>query len=128
MSDQLENQELNPFDDFPKRWRVSENGASLPAQRDYIDYHRYVDPEQYSTLDYTTIGLGNVWQQPRWPEVWFPDAFAGPMAELLCALEDGQPPTLSGHDNLITMALVDACYRSVEEHRAVEPREIVEST
>ena len=46
MSDQPENQEPNPLSNFPERWRVSENGALLSAQREYIDYHRYVDPEQ----------------------------------------------------------------------------------
>ena len=29
------------------------------------------------------------WHRPRWPEAWFPDAFAGTMAGLLRALEDG---------------------------------------
>ena len=27
-----------------------------------------------------------MWHSPRWDSVWFPDAFIGPMAELLCAL------------------------------------------
>ena len=34
-------------------------------------------------------------------------------------------PNLSGDDNLHTMALVDACYRSVRERRAVSPEEIL---
>ena len=43
------------------------------------------------------------WLQPRWPEVWFPDAFVGTMAQLLCALEDGdrtgdQRPRQPGDD------------------------------
>ena len=57
--------------------------------------------------------------------MWFPDAFAGPMAQLLCALEDGAEPEIGGRDNLKTMALVDACYLSVEEHRAVEITELL---
>ena len=72
-----------------------------------------------STIDYTTKSLGR-WEQPRWNEVWFPDAFAGPMAELLIALEEKREPTISGRDNLKTMALVEACYVSAREHRAVE--------
>lgn len=72
-----------------------------------------------STLDFTTTASG-IWHQPRWNEVWFPDAFLGPMAELLVALENGTEPSLNGADNLWTMALVDACYRSATEHRAVE--------
>jgi predicted dehydrogenase len=79
-----------------------------------------------STLDYTTTAEP-VWHQPRWDEVWFPDAFVGPMAQLLCAIEDNQPPEISGDDNLRTMALVEACYRSASEHRAIELAEILES-
>mgnify|MGYP003337190331 CR=1 FL=1 len=79
-----------------------------------------------STLDYTTTSA-NVWHQPRWNEVWFPDAFVGPMAQLLCALEDRSTPEISGDDNLRTMALVEACYQSAREHRAVEIAEVLES-
>ena len=77
-----------------------------------------------STIDYTTIDGGENWHQPRWDEVWFPDAFVGPMAQLLIALENQQEPEISGQDNLQTMALVEACYLSVSEHRAVELDEI----
>ena len=72
-----------------------------------------------STIDFTTTATGR-WHRPRWNEVWFPDAFVGPMAELLVALEEGVDPATSGDDNLSTMALVDACYQSSNEHRAVE--------
>lgn len=77
-----------------------------------------------STLDFTTTRRPGYWFQPRWKDVWFPDAFVGPMAQLLVALEEGSEPEISGRDNLGTMALVDACYRSAEEHRAVEIAEI----
>ena len=56
MSDQTTNQEPNPFGDFPKRWRASENGAPLPVQREYLDYHRYVDPEQCMQADVAETG------------------------------------------------------------------------
>jgi len=79
-----------------------------------------------STLDYTTLGNSGEWIKPRWDEVWFPDAFVGPMAELLLALEQEREPSIHGVDNLKTMALVDACYRSAREHRAVEPAEIID--
>jgi len=81
-----------------------------------------------STLDWTTVHQpdGAGWQRPRWEEAWFPDAFVGPMAELLRDLEGTAPATATGDDNLLTMALVDAAYRSAREHRAVEIAEIVE--
>jgi len=80
-----------------------------------------------STLDYTTIHQPGEWFCPRWKEVWFPDAFVGPMAEVLCALEDNRPTTLSGRDNLQTMAMVEACYQSAQEHRAIEISEVLSS-
>lgn len=96
-------------------WRVEgTSGTALGT----IGWPRY--PERCpSTIDFTTIELGT-WQRPRWNEVWFPDAFIGPMAELLVALETGTPPSLSGEDNLRTLALVDACYASAAQHRAIE--------
>lgn len=72
-----------------------------------------------STIDYTTTASAT-WHRPRWNEAWFPDAFAGPMLELLSALDEGREPAHSGDDNLRTMALVDACYRSASEHRVVD--------
>jgi len=47
------------------------------------------------------------------------------MAELLLALEEKREPSISGRDNLKTMALVDACYRSAAEHCAVEIAEVM---
>nr|MBC8291421.1 gfo/Idh/MocA family oxidoreductase [Planctomycetota bacterium] len=81
-----------------------------------------------STLDFTSTKPPGEWHKPRWDEVWFPDAFVGPMAQLLVALETDSEPEISGQGNLGTMALVEACYRSAEEHRAVEISEIQSGT
>lgn len=62
-------------------------------------------------------------QEPRWDLSWFPDAFLGTMAQLLVALERGEEPEIGGRDNLRTMALVEAAYRSACEHRAVSVSE-----
>jgi predicted dehydrogenase len=101
-------------------WRVEGTRGAARGTIGWPEYPRRAP----STIDYTTIAHGAEWIQPRWSEVWFPDAFAGPMAELLCALEEGGEPALSGRDNLGTMALVEACYVSAREHRAVEMAEI----
>lgn len=107
--------------DIGIRWRVEgENGLA----RGTIGWPGY--PARVpSTLDYSTTADAGAWQQPRWEEAWFPDAFSGPMADLLCALEQGTSPSVSGEDNLRTMALVDACYLSAREHRAVALEEIL---
>lgn len=102
------------------RWRVEGTDG---IARGTIGWPDYPAPTP-STMDYTTKLLPGDWLQPRWSEVWFPDAFVGPMAQLLVAIENNSEPEISGADNLKTMALVDACYRAVKEHRAVSINEI----
>ena len=107
--------------DIGIRWRVE---GTTGMARGTIGWPSY--PQRTpSTLDYTTTSSAGQWHQPRWDEVWFPDAFVGPMAQLLCALEEGTAPEISGEDNLKTMALVEACYRSAAEHRAVLMSEVL---
>lgn len=105
------------------RWRVE---GLLGMARGTIGWPSYPAPTP-STLDYTTTRQPGYWLQPRWKEVWFPDAFAGTMAQLLCALEEETEPEIGGADNLKTMALVDACYLSAKEHRAVQISEITKA-
>ncbi len=76
-----------------------------------------------STIRYAAKG-DQGFHQPVWSESWFPDAFMGTLAQLLLALETGREPVISGRDNLKTMALVEAAYRSVEQFRLVQVAEI----
>jgi predicted dehydrogenase len=55
---------------------------------------------------------------------WLPDAFLGPMADLMDAIATGRRPVTSGRDNLGTIAVVAAAYRSAEERRSVRLDEI----
>lgn len=103
------------------RWRVEGTEGMAKGTIGWPEYPKRTP----STLDYTTIRSGPQWVQPRWEEVWFPDAFVGPMAQLMCALEEKFEPELNGRDNLKTMALVDAAYLSAEERRSVEIDEIL---
>ncbi|MCM8539237.1 MAG: Gfo/Idh/MocA family oxidoreductase [Lentisphaeraceae bacterium] len=75
-----------------------------------------------STLTYSTTA-SKEWISPEWPEAWFPDAFLGPMSELLCALE-GEKPEVSGQSNLRTMLLVEACYMSAEQGQVINFKEL----
>ena len=75
-----------------------------------------------STIDWTTTKDDGAWHKPRWPEAWFPDAFAGPMAGLMIAIEKGAEPDISGRDNLKTIALCEAVLRGAHEHRVTVPR------
>jgi predicted dehydrogenase len=76
-----------------------------------------------STLHLATTAAPGAVIEPRWSEVWFPDAFSGTMGNLLGALQ-GAPLDISGRDNLPTMALIEAGYRSLETRRFVRVDEI----
>jgi predicted dehydrogenase len=51
--------------------------------------------------------------------MWFPGAFVGVMEQLQHAVDKGETPELNGADNLKTMALVEAGYRSIAQNRSV---------
>ncbi|TGP54952.1 Gfo/Idh/MocA family oxidoreductase [bacterium M00.F.Ca.ET.230.01.1.1] len=78
-----------------------------------------------STLIYaSTETTGGKWVSPSWETMWFPHAFIGVMEQLQYALKTGTPPALSVADNVKTMALVEAGYRSMAEGRTVRLSEI----
>jgi predicted dehydrogenase len=79
-----------------------------------------------STIDYHLRAEEGVWHSPRWNERWFPQAFAGTMGQLMKAIETGSEPEISGADNLHTMGLIEAAYRSAAERRAVELRGVLD--
>ncbi|HXE54905.1 MAG TPA: Gfo/Idh/MocA family oxidoreductase [Tepidisphaeraceae bacterium] len=108
--------------DIGIRWRVE---GTEGMARGTIGWPSY-PARTPSTIDFTSTRYGNCWFSPRWDQVWFPDAFIGPMADLMIAMEDHRQPAISGEDNLHTMALVDACYTSAREHRAVLLNEIIQ--
>ncbi|WP_240928189.1 Gfo/Idh/MocA family protein [Thalassoroseus pseudoceratinae] len=110
------------LNDIGIRWRIDgTNGIA----RGTIGWPAYPE-RQPSTLDFATDRQPGQWWKPRWNEVWFPDAFIGPMADLLSAISEDRMPMLNARDNLRTVALVDACYESARQHRAIDPREISE--
>ncbi|MCX8279030.1 Gfo/Idh/MocA family oxidoreductase [Phyllobacterium sp. 0TCS1.6C] len=78
-----------------------------------------------STLTYvsrkTTSGK---WVSPKWETMWFPHAFIGVMEQLQYAIQSGEPPALSVADNVKTVALIEAGYKSIDECRTVRLSEI----
>lgn len=58
------------------------------------------------------------------PGKWIPDAFYGPMASLMEAIQTNGSPITSAEDNLGTLRVVEAAYRSASEGRSVSPLEI----
>lgn len=57
-------------------------------------------------------------------EMWIPDAFVGPMASLMQAIEEDGVPFSDSADNLNTLRLVFGAYKSAAENRSVRPSEI----
>lgn len=107
--------------DLGIRWRVEGTEGMARGTIGWPDYP-WGSP---STIDFTTAQHKGYWFQPRWPQMWFPDAFVGTMGQLLLALEEDAEPEINGRDNLKTMALVDAAYLSAKEHRAVALTELL---
>jgi predicted dehydrogenase len=103
------------------KWRVEGTDGLAQGTIGWPSYPN-VTP---STIDFTTKRQPNTWFAPRWKEVWFPDAFEGTMGMLLEGLATGTEPAVSGRDNLKTMALLEACYKSMDQHRPVEIEEIL---
>ena len=78
-----------------------------------------------STLRYaSTSGTGGKWVSPEWETMWFPHAFTGVMEQLQHAVATGTEPALTVADNVRTVALVEAGYRSMAEGRTVKLSEI----
>lgn len=78
-----------------------------------------------STLRYASRKTtGGKWVSPKWETMWFPHAFIGVMEQLQYAVKSGEPPALSAADNVKTVALVEAGYRSIAEGRTVKLSEI----
>lgn len=103
------------------RWRVEGTDGLAHGTIGWPSY----PAKTPSTLHFTTKRQPGCWIEPRWKEVWFPDAFVGTMAQLLCAIEEGKEPEISGRDNLETIALCEAVYAAGQEHRMTTVREFM---
>lgn len=64
------------------------------------------------------------WISPDLEGKWFPHAFMGTMGELMRAIEEDREPENSVEDNLLTLQMVFAAYRSMAEGRPVALAEI----
>lgn len=115
-------------DDFESdifiKWRIE--GTQGLAQGT-IGWHDYPDGRP-STLSYCAPTTGGKWFTPKWETMWFSQAFKGVMEQLQYASKHHETPMLSGRDNLKTMALIEAGYRSLKEKRAISPEHIENET
>ena len=103
------------------KWRVEGTDGLAQGTIGWPGYPNTVP----STMQFATKRQRGCWISPKWTEAWFPDAFEGPMGELLASIAENRQPFINARDNLHTIALLEACYRSLDEHRPVSPEEIV---
>ncbi|MGN0993562.1 MAG: Gfo/Idh/MocA family protein [Butyricicoccus sp.] len=101
--------------DLSIRWRVEGTEGTAMGAIGWPYYPALVP----STFRITSTHLPTGWLVPTWDTTWFPDAFAGTMASLMRAIEDDAEPEISLDDHEKTMRCVEACYRSIDEERAV---------
>jgi predicted dehydrogenase len=57
---------------------------------------------------------------------WFPDAFQGPMSDLIAAIDEGRKPEVTPQDNFSTVAMTSAMVKSSQEGRVVSRAEMLE--
>jgi predicted dehydrogenase len=76
------------------------------------------------TLAYASRSEPRTWHEAQLSTWWIPDAFAGPMASLMEAIQTDGEPLTAGADNLGTLRTVFASYRSAAEGRTVSLNEI----
>jgi predicted dehydrogenase len=101
------------------KWRVEGTDGMAQGTIGWPHYPNAVPSTIEFTTRSTTQPATPAMTAPQWKEVWFPDAFAGPMGELMDSITMDREPVIGGRDNLKTMALVEAAYRSLKEHRPV---------
>lgn len=77
------------------------------------------------TLRYASRQEPDRWHDAALTTWWIPDAFVGPMASLMTAIQTDGEPVTSAKDNLGTLQTVFAAYRSAEEGRVVQLAEIL---
>jgi predicted dehydrogenase len=103
------------------KWRMEGTDGVAQGTIGWPDYPN----GSASTLRYASrSATGGEWMTPSWSTRWFPQAFAGVMEQLQHAVATGAALDLPGADNVHTMRLVDAAYRSLRERREVALSEI----
>ncbi|MCB8881191.1 Gfo/Idh/MocA family oxidoreductase [Acidisoma cellulosilytica] len=99
------------------KWRVEGTAGIAQGSIGWPDYPN----GSPSTFRYSSqVTTDGKWVEPTWTTRWFPQAFAGVMEQLQYALATDTHPALSAEDNLATMALIEAAYRSVSDQRTVK--------
>ena len=104
------------------KWRVEGTAGMAEGTIGWPGYPARVP----STIRFTTSKSPAVGSRPLGRKFGFPTPSRAPWENSCAAWKRAANPSLSGRDNLNTVALVEACYRSLDQHRPVRPAEIKE--
>jgi predicted dehydrogenase len=85
------------------------------GQPDTCEVHLHDDPPER-------------WHSLTLKHLWIPDAFIGPMASLMEAIQTDGTPITSAEDNLNTLRIVEAAYQSASEQRSIRPFKVCDET
>lgn len=66
------------------------------------------------------------WESHHVEQAWFPDAFIGTMGSLLECINTGKTPQTHPSDNIETLRLANAAYRSASEAVGVDPSTVTD--
>ncbi|MFC5653820.1 Gfo/Idh/MocA family protein [Paenibacillus solisilvae] len=80
-----------------------------------------------SQISYMSKRLDSRWHSPELAGSWFPGAFKYTMNEMFLTLSSGIESMITGMNNLETMAMMEACYASLQEKRSIPINEIIQS-
>ena len=86
--------------------------------------YNYPDGRPDTLQVHSTRVASETWFDIALEGLWIPDAFIGPMASLMDAIQHDTTPITDATDNLNTLRVVHAAYQSAAEHRSIRPEEI----
>jgi predicted dehydrogenase len=111
------NQE-NPAGDNEARFRIDGSAGSIKGDLGLLADYPAGRPD---TLElWSSVMPTDGWLPYPVTRRWVPDAFLGPVASLMRAVRDGGEPESGARDNLKTLQLVDALYRSGETGEVIQ--------
>jgi predicted dehydrogenase len=86
--------------------------------------HDYPHGRPDTLRAHSTTDHPELWYDVKLEGMWIPDAFVGPMASLMEAIQTDGVPATDAADNMATLRMVHAAYRSAQENRSVRPAEL----
>lgn len=105
--------------DFEASFRIDGSEGSIKGTLGLLYDYPHGRPDTLAVFSRTLPTDG--WLPYPVTTRWLPDAVAGPMGSLLEAVSENGTPITSGADNLNTLRLVNALYRSMDTRESQRP-------